>query len=329
MSDTISYYKDERNFTYAAKSLANWLKNPVSEDGPKYVFRIIYSMFGPEVHKVAEKAKQNPEAKQMFVKREDLGQVLADLERLGQLPEGSVGKVFHSFMDGDDIIPGYIIGGMVYSNGHFDKLQDWDEDAKFLLERAGNTHDITHIISGYGTDFCGEVLNLPFSIGGCGISNNKAKALGGIIGTLSYPVVRPKVKFSDWVRLNIDSGDRGAEMAKHNSIIEIYFEGLLDMPLDEARKKLKIPPHKHQKFVNEDGWVASRGWTRSKRIQKAVSSKNKKNQRKNELAMAIKDLVENGISIRTVMSAERKIVVKAHKAFIDGKSTSEIQAIFA
>ena len=323
----ISYSKNKRNFGYAAKSLAKWLRNPVAEDGPKYVFRIIYSAFGPEVHKVAKKIRNKPESVAMLDNREDLGQILADLDTLGKLKEGTVGKVFHSFMDGEGIIPGYIIGGMVYSNGHFEKLEDWGEDAKFLMERAGNTHDITHMISGYGTDFCGEVLNLPFSIGGCGLSANKAKALGAIIGSLSYPVVQPKIKFQDWLKLNIDSGDRGAKMAKHNSIIEIHFEELLDKPLQEARKQLKIPPHKHTEFVNEDGWVKSKGWTQSKRILKAVSSKTEKNKRKDETVKAIISLVESGISIRKVMSADRKNAQLAYKKLLEGCTQTELEDI--
>ena len=112
-SQDICYSKDKRNFGFAAKSLAKWLSNPVAEDGPKYIFRIIYSAFGPEVHKVAKKLRDNPESTAMLDNREDLGQVLADLETLGKLEEGTVGKVFHSFMDGDGIVPGYVIGGMV------------------------------------------------------------------------------------------------------------------------------------------------------------------------------------------------------------------------
>lgn len=328
-SDDITYSKDKRNFGYAAKSLMKWLANPVSEEGPKYIYRIIYSALGPEVHKVAKKLKDKPESKLMLDNREDLGQLLADLDTLGKYEEGTVGQVFHSFMDGDGIVPGYIIGGMVYSNGHFDKLVDWEEDAKFLMERAGNTHDITHMISGYGTDFCGEVLNLPFSIGGCGISSNKAKALGAVIGTLSYFGVQPKVEFKDWVKLCIDSGDRGAKMAEHNSIIGIHFEAILDQPLQEARKNLKIPPHKYPKFTNKDGWVASKGWTQSKRIKKAVSSKTKKNQEKNESVKAITALVESGIPIKKVMSSNRESVRAAYKQFSQGSSIEQVERLLA
>ncbi len=328
-SERIRYSKEQRNFGYGLKSLGQWLKNPVAEDGPKYIFRIIYSVFGPEVHKVAKKLRDKPESAEMLDSGKDLGQILADLDSLKDLDDDTLGKVFHSFMDGDGIIPGYIIGGMVYSDGHFDKIDDWDEDAKFIMERAGNTHDITHLISGYGTDFCGEILNLPFSIAGCGLSSRKGKAIGAVIGGLSYPVVKPKVPFKDWVKLNIDSGDRGSKMAEHNSIIAIHFEKWLDQPLKETRKQLHIPPHKHQEYVNEDGFVKSSGWTQSERIKKAVSSKNKKNQRKNEIAKAIQSLVESGVTIRKVMSAPRDNISQAYGQLKQGASQQELEAILA
>ncbi|MGJ8661796.1 MAG: Coq4 family protein [Bacteroidota bacterium] len=310
MPAEITYSKDKRQFLYALKNFFKWLRNPVNLDGPKYIFRVIYSVFGPEIHKVAKKVRANPKSRAMLDERADLGLIMADMDRMAELPEGSFGKVFYSFMSGDDILPGYVIAGQAYGDGHFDRLEDWEEDAKYLIERAGNTHDSTHILSGYGTDFCGELLNLPFSLGGCGMSVGLAKFLGGVIGVLTIPIIMPSIGMKNWIALNIDSGARGAEMAKQNSIIEVHFEAILEKSVPEVRRELNIPPHKHQKYVNEDGWMVSASWLRGYIGKRAADGFGTYAGDSKVRAENIVTLVKSGLPIRTVMSSSKEEIQK-------------------
>lgn len=323
MSSDRIYSKSKRNFGYAFSCFLRWISNPVSEDGPKHIFRLIYSVFGPEVHKIAEKARNNPVCKTMLANRVDLGQVLADMDRLSTLPEGSLGKMYHSFMSGDDILPSYIIGGMAYRDGHFDKLSDWDEDAKYLIERAGNTHDITHLISGYGTDLCGEAISISFSIGGCGLSKRKAKVLGVFVGCITWIFTRPTVGFRHWIRLNIDAALRGSIMAEKNSIIEIPFEEYLDSPLRKVREDLGIPVHKYPDYVNEEGFLVSADWMQS-RIGKKMAQGFGSLETTKEGAFAIRKLVESGLPIRTVMSSNNENIRRAWNLADNGAEKHDI-----
>ena len=328
MTRSIIYSRTSRNFSYAIKSFLSWARNPVSEDGPKYIFRLIYAVFGPEVHKIANKARLNPLCTNMLNKRGDLGQILADMEVMSKMPEGSLGKTYHSFMDGEDILPSYIIGGMVYRDGHFDKLVDWDEDAKYLIERAGNTHDITHLISGYGTDLCGEAINISFSIAGSGLSLKKSKALGVFVGLMTWLFTRPTIGIRQWIAVHIDSAVRGSQMAEQNTIIEIPFEEFLEVPIQDVRRKLGVPPHRHSCYVNGDGFVVSGDWMQSA-IGKKMAQGYGSLETTKEGAFAIKNLVEHGIPIRTVMSSNNENIRRAWYRVKNGADNHEAEKILA
>lgn len=328
MAKDVVYSRYKRNYFYAFKSLVMWMSNPVSEDGPKYIFRLIYSALGSQVHNIAERMEGKPECQQLLEEKPNLGQVLADMERLRTMPQGSLGRKYYDFMNGDDVIPGYIIGGMVYRDGHFDKLSDWSDTAKFMLERAGNTHDITHMISGYGTDLAGEVLNIPFSVGGSGVSRRKSKALGAVIAILFWPVILPTIGIRQWVKVCIDSGERGAIMAEKNNVIEIPFEAMLEMPLLVAREKLNIPAHKYSQYSNDEGWVGSKNWMRSwlgKRIERGHGKLDATMVGTN----AIKELVEGGLTIRTVMSSDKAGIRNAHHLFRQGQGAEVLREALA
>ncbi len=81
------YSRRKRMPLLAAKAGLLWLRNPTSESGAKQLFRIGYSIGGPELHKMARKMRANPKFNQILEERNDLGQTLADMNALSQLPE--------------------------------------------------------------------------------------------------------------------------------------------------------------------------------------------------------------------------------------------------
>lgn len=324
------YYKNKRLFLNALKAFLLWIRNPVSDQGAKQVFRILYSMFGREAHWVVGRMKRKPEVRKIFEARADLTQILSDMDSLGKLPEGSLGKVYHDFMDGDEIIPGYILGGLAYREGHFDALVDWDDDVKFMLLRGGVIHDISHVISGYGTNLSGETLVGVFTAGSIstiGIPPRLVSiVIGGIGGLLLLPVFMPRCGVRKWVAAHMDAAYRGAVMAQKNTLAEIHYEELLHLPLKEVRIKLGIPPIKHQEYVNEDGFLNSKDWMRGwlgKRIENSFDGKDKMM----EKMIVARTLIENGgFGVREVLTAPEANIYQAYYSYVDGKERNEVLA---
>lgn len=321
------YFRRKRMPLAAAKAGLLWLRNPTSESGAKQIFRIAYCLGGPQIHKMAKKMRANPKFNEILEQRNDLGQTLADMESLSKLPEGSLGKYYHDFMSGDGIFPSYLLGGLPYKNGHFDALQDWDEDAKFLITRVGSTHDLIHLIAGYGTDFPGEAILISYSAAAGGMPKWLASILGVFMGAIEYPIFQPRIGFFKWVSIFRDAAVRGAIMAKQNSMLEINYEEMLNKPIKVARELMGVPPIKHQELVNEDGFLVSKDWMNgplAKRIQDGGSEKVATLQGIDKARALIEKL---GVSIRDVMSAPRKNVIAAYDAYDEGTEKEEVLRI--
>ena len=321
------YSRKKRMPLTAAKAGLLWLRNPTSESGAKQLFRIAYSIGGPELHKMARKMRANPKFNIILEQRNDLGQTLANMDALSKLPEGSLGKHYYNFMSGDGIFPSYLLGGLAYKNGHFDSLQDWNDDAKFLITRIGSTHDLMHLIAGYGTDLPGEAILIAYSSAAGGLPTWLASIVGTFMGIIEYPIFMPKVGFLKWVSIFRDAAVRGSIAAKQNTMMEINYEEMLAKPIKEARELLGVPPIKHQEHVNDDGFLVSKSWMRgllAKRIQDGGSEK----KATHEGIKRARALIEEcGVSIRDVMSAPRKNVVDAFNAFDKGAEKEKVLAI--
>ncbi len=230
-------------------------------------------------------------------------------------------------MSGDGIFPSYLLGGLAYKNGHFDALTDWDDDAKFLITRIGNTHDLTHLIAGYGTDLPGEAILIAYSAAAGGLPKWLASIVGTFMGVIEYPIFLPKVGFFKWVSIFRDAAIRGAITAKTNTMLEINYEEVLAKPIEEAREILGVPPIKHQELVNDDGFLMSSDWMRgplAKRIQDGGSEKVATMQGIERARALIEKL---GVSIRDIMSAPRKNVMDAFDAYDQGADKKTVLAI--
>ena len=336
MSDTltlqqppIEYLKDKRYFGRAAKAFALWIRNPVSEGGAKQIFRMMYSLAGPEIHRKARHMKRDERFAYLFTERPDLGKALTDMAALKELPEGSLGKGYHDFMDGEGIFPGYVIAGLAYRNGHFDGLVDWDEDAKYLVLRAGNTHDITHVIGGYGSDFSGEVINIAFSIGAAGmIPSTIALGAARVWGFLSAIALRPTIGIKNFVSVCMDAARRGVIMGRNTSLLQIPYESLLNQPLPLVRQQLGLPPHKHVEYV-KDGWIDSAGWAQSRFAKKMESGFGKQNETADRV-QKVRELVEQGgLTIRELMTAPSHRLVDVYMCYYNGGTLEQMRKILA
>jgi len=90
-----------------------------------------------------EFVKQDPGVAQIFAER-----YLAeppDLEQLGQLPEGSLGRVYADYLRDSGF------------EADFYRSLEVEDDASYFLLRMRQTHDIWHLVAGFNTDVPGEL----------------------------------------------------------------------------------------------------------------------------------------------------------------------------
>ena len=202
----------------AIRAVRTLIANP---GDTRQIFVIFRAMRGRSGLKSFQRFQASPAGQAVLAERRVLLDVLSDRAALSRLPEGSLGRTYFDFMEGENLS----------ANGLVQASQDWDSDpvspdVALFRERMRDAHDLTHVLTGYGRDPLGEVCLLAFMY-------QHAKNLGqALIVAMSWPrlpkVARPAVKQA-W-----RNGKKSALF--HN----LDFEALLPRPLADIRRELNI-----------------------------------------------------------------------------------------
>ena len=89
----------ERNLWAVARDAVTWLSGPVSERGAARAIRISLNMGGRKAHEQLLAMREHPMGKRLLAERPDLCAVLNEMPALAALPEGSLGRTYHHFID--------------------------------------------------------------------------------------------------------------------------------------------------------------------------------------------------------------------------------------
>jgi len=158
-----------------------------------------------------------------------LPEILDDHASLRQTPKGSLAHAYCDFMESE----GLSAAGLVAES---DKLgrPKYDDLVQWFSERSRDTHDLFHVLTGYGRDALGEQCVLLFTHGQ---SPTQGHLLIGYAGSANIKkmVWGSKAPVMGAVHQAKRTG-RGAPKMIEQSIRE-----LLAMPLDGVRAKLSIP----------------------------------------------------------------------------------------
>lgn len=228
-----------RDLGAGLQAYAHWLRNPVSPEGVTWGHRARFATTGPDIARQLDRMQRDPVGRRVLAERPDLGVALSDMEALAKMPEGSMGRTYHAFMDRPEVVPSALLASLLHADGHFERLP-WDDEMKYFVERRTYTHDLTHVISGYGTSFPAEAINIGFIYGIEGMSGGRA--FTEALAALSYAVMLPSVGPRRWHGLVTEAYRRGAAAARRRPLVVNHIEELLPLPLAEARRQMGIPP---------------------------------------------------------------------------------------
>jgi ubiquinone biosynthesis protein COQ4 len=156
-------------------------------------------------------------------------EILDDHECLRKLPAGSVAHAYCDFMERE----GLSAQGLVDELDRYRRPdQYFDDQMEWYYHRMRDTHDLMHILSGYGRDALGEQCVLAFTYGQ---QPALAHLFLGYAGALEI-----------WKRATVKVPVFGAVREAHKAgkacprLIEQPIRDLLAMPLEEARRSLGI-----------------------------------------------------------------------------------------
>ncbi len=146
-----------------------------------------------------------------------------NLEKLRQLPPGTLGRVYADFLDRNGIQP------LVVSPHIVERFRNNPYVLRYTM-----THDLHHVLAGFDTGLAGEIGVQAFAVGqGSGAGGHAMLWLARFL----YPLVSPSQTRKVWhnIRVGLKLGQR-AELLLAQPL-ESYFEE----PLLRIRERLGIP----------------------------------------------------------------------------------------
>ena len=133
------------------------LKAAKEDPGNPIAGALINDCFEQEVYaRLVEEMRQHPDGKTLLEERPSMQAEDVDLDAWWALPEGTLGRELAQYYEDHQIEP-------------FSTDQPLRNDVDYVSKRYRETHDIYHLLTGYGTDVMGEMQLQAFVRGNLGI----------------------------------------------------------------------------------------------------------------------------------------------------------------
>lgn len=213
------------------KALKHMNRLLADKEDTAQVFHIIEALNGDNLRRIFMRSLSTPEGQARLKERRSLPELLDDHAGLGELPQGSVGRTYIDFMTRE----GLTAAGLVEeSNIRTQGQPEYNDDLEWFGQRLRDTHDMFHVLSGYGRDGLGEAALLAFTHGqhgGRGII---------FISKMAFRKMRKEMPRSIDLKAVYDEAHHNGKIAKH--IVDQDILALLNEPLEDVRARLNIKP---------------------------------------------------------------------------------------
>ena len=206
-------------FRDAWRSLQKLRRDP---DDTGAVFEIIEALSGPGDDKNFRRWAATEGGRRILAEKRDILPRLRDRDALLAMPEGSLGREYALFTAREEISA----DGLVDASREGRDYSEFGEERRRFAEHLRDTHDLEHVITGWGRDLRGEAALLSFGL---------AQAWNHGIGLI---VAMAYVESDREERRLIREGWRRGRRAKWLGAQD--FEALLPRPLDEVRRELGV-----------------------------------------------------------------------------------------
>ncbi|WP_257458794.1 ubiquinone biosynthesis protein COQ4 [Archangium lipolyticum] len=120
---------------------------------------------------LAQRLQSSAYWRRMLSERPSLESRNLDLDALERLPEGTLGHAYARYFRDNKISP-------------FETTLEIKNDIDFIAKRYRETHDLLHLVTGYGTDVMGEMELQAYALGNLGIRTAALIVLVGTVGQL-------------------------------------------------------------------------------------------------------------------------------------------------
>lgn len=179
------------------------------------------SIDGEVFHRLCVELAQTEDGRALLEERPSLQGRNLDLPALERLPEGTLGRAFARYFEQNGIKP-------------FESPYEVRNDVDFLVKWYRETHDLHHVVTGYGTDALGEMELQAFMAGNLGL---RTSLLILTFAAVLRPHGLPPIwRYSGKLKAAYRRGRQTERM------IRVRYERLFEAPVEAVREQLRLPP---------------------------------------------------------------------------------------
>ena len=242
--DDISFRKDGFQFQrlQPIKACQHFKKLVADKEQTEHVFHIIKALEGNSQRRQYKRFMASDLGRQRLAQNRYLPPLLDDHQTLRHYEKGSLADHYVNFMERE----GLTAQGLVDEFDRFDDqiMRRYSETVRWYFHRRRDTHDMLHVLTGYGRDVLGEACLLAFSYAlyrGLGIA---------FIAIGAGLELRKSVPKDVKVMRAIYEGYRLGKAAQ--DIIRYDIVELLQQPIGEVRMTLNFAvPHKYNQALTQ------------------------------------------------------------------------------
>ncbi len=230
-STTIPFHHPDRPASEfrPLKAWHHFRKLVADKEDTEQVFHIIAALRGGRFRRIAKKFWFSEKGQQILGTSQRLIDILDDHDSIRKLPAGTVGRAYVDFMERE----GLTAAGLEAEYARFEATgRRFNDGIDRYGDRLRDTHDLLHVLTGYGRDALGEQCVLAFTY-----AQNRNLGIGFIAyagGLEMKRRVAPRASILSAIR----EGHRLGKAAKN--IVHEDIVALLAEPLADARKRLGI-----------------------------------------------------------------------------------------
>ncbi len=252
MNTRISTTSPRNQWRRALRALRALIRDP---DRTDQAFIFLQAAGGRNDERIRRRFLADPRGARLAAERPSLEAALSDRAALAKLPPASFGRAYLDYVERNGFDP---VGlSALRKEAYLADFPPLDAERDWMYDRGALTHDLWHVLSGYGTDEIGEATLLWFSFSQLGGFANFLLSLAAALSAWSTAGLRWPLYLHKVYR-------RGRRAVW---LVPVPYEELLARSLDEVRASLAIdaPERAHPRGIlrGKRGDAGDGAWMRA------------------------------------------------------------------
>jgi len=191
------------------------------------VFKIVMALRGNSLQRNLARMRSSARGRQILSERRNLGELLRNKTRLHRLPPDSLGRQYLDFMEHE----GFTVEGLVTASKKGYSERTDDSDVRVFSNWARDSHDLWHVLTGYGRDSLGELCLL-------GVTYSQTHNIGtAFVALMGLKNARVDYPGAPVVRAVL----QGFLVGRHARwLITQDWDDLLERPIEAVRREIRL-----------------------------------------------------------------------------------------